>query len=133
MRMVIEQNITLKEVINSKPDMIFFSVKNSWWTHDSHDLQKGPVPLDVCGSPLYYCDRKSPLDNEDRVAAFLDIKAIMKCKDYGKYPVDAFMAMHHQNCGHSPARVRIWRHVDYASYISLAITMGDWKKETPEK
>lgn len=81
-------NITFEEVKKAKPKMIYYSANTVWWTHDQKDLQKGPVPLDIFGSPLF---------QSDDVKGFLDEEAIKKTPAYGKDPIRTLMACHHRN------------------------------------
>lgn len=80
--------ITWEEVKKAKPKLIFYSASTCWWTHDEKDLQPGPVPLDIFGSPLF---------QTGNVKAFLDEEAIKNHAAYGKDPLKTLMACHHQN------------------------------------
>ena len=82
--------ITWEEVKKAKPKMIFYSANTVWWTHDEKDLQPGPVPLDIFGSPLF---------QTENVKGFLDEEAIKKHPPYGKDPIKTLMACHAQNIG----------------------------------
>lgn len=132
------QRITFADVFAANPEHIFYSTKTCWWTHDPKDLQKGAVPLDICGAPLFQADRDDPFKHQDGVAAFLDAKVIRNHSAYSPekgdhHHVTVLMAMHHQNCKDVPDFVRKAKAADYAEYINLAVMMGDWKPEPEDK
>lgn len=102
MKIVYKKHITLQEVRDAKPKMIYYSVQSCWWTHDPAHLSKtGPLPehyrtkySDGSGLP---CDPTGGvLMQTDNVEGFLR-SAEENSTHYGKHGLDAFMAAHHLN------------------------------------
>jgi len=83
--------ITLENFKLDKPEWCFHSVRTVWWTTDQNDLQSGPVPLDIFGSPNYQTNEQS------QIMQMFNVSAIKKQKSYGKYPITCFAMAHHKN------------------------------------
>lgn len=123
--MEIIETITLEEILDSKPNMIYYAARTCWWTHDPKHLSTLPpsesdikhyaeifrlnsstpdAPLDefmerarkaATGLP---CDpRGSVLFQTEHVEAFIQT-AKEKSEHYGKHGIRAFLAAHHLNC-----------------------------------
>lgn len=102
---VIRERITLQDVRNAKPEMIFYGALTPWWTHDRNDLCLLPsgIPCDPLGGVLM---------QTDKVEEFLEA-AEKNPGHYGRHGLRAFMAAHNDNCVLShqdprPACFRSW-------------------------
>jgi len=82
--------LTIEDVKNSKPEMIYYSANTVWWTHDPKDLKKGPIPLDPFNSPLFQMEK---------IEDFLDEAAISSQGSYGEPDnrIRNFMMSHAKN------------------------------------
>ena len=123
--MEIIEKITLEEILDLKPEMIYYAARTCWWTHDPKHLSILPpsesdiqrlaemfrlnsstpeASLDeflerarnaACGLP---CDpRGSVLFQTEHVEEFIQT-AKNKSAHYGKHGIRAFLAAHHLNC-----------------------------------
>lgn len=84
--MQIEKNVTLQQVKKSGSNTVYYSANTLWWTDDPEDLQRGPIPLDIYGSPLF----------QGELDIFLR-KAQQKPDHYGSHGLTTLMAAHHKN------------------------------------
>lgn len=123
--MEIIEKITLEEILDLKPKMIYYAARTCWWTHNPKHLGTLPpsesdikrfaemfrfnsstpeAPLDeflerarnvARGLP---CDpRGSVLFQTENVEGFIQT-ARDKSAHYGKHGIKAFLAAHHLNC-----------------------------------
>lgn len=82
--------ITMEEIEQIKPAMIFHGMQSPWWTHDPAHLgaTASGLPCDPSGGPLF----------ETRHTAEFLAEARANPQHYGKHGLAAFMAAHHLNC-----------------------------------
>lgn len=123
--MEIIEKITLEEILEPEPKMIYYAARTCWWTHDPKHLSTLPpsesdiqhyaeifrlnsstpdAPIEefmerarkaAKGLP---CDpRGSVLFQTESVEKFV-ITAKLKSAHYGKHGIRAFLAAHHLNC-----------------------------------
>jgi hypothetical protein len=91
----IVDNISIKDIRQSKPKKIYYSVNTCWWTHNPEHLCTRPqseLPCDPRGGMLM---------QTDDVEGFLSA-AEQNPTHYGEWGLRAFMAAHHQNCQVGP-------------------------------
>ena len=93
----IRKMITLEQVKDANPSIIYYGVKTCWWTHRAQDLRVLPngLPCDPRGGVLMQGDAKGFLANAERQAPH-----------YGRHGIEAFMAAHNDNCVVSPTDTR---------------------------
>ena len=94
----ITKRVSLQDVRDAKPKMIYYGALTCWWTHDPYDLchLTNGLPCDPRGGVLMQTD---------------DIEGFLRSAEanpahYGRHGLDAFMASHHKNCLVSLADVR---------------------------
>lgn len=106
--------VTMEDVVNAKPGIIFFSANTIWWSHDQADLcqasedhlekmkaafgemavasfQENPFPLDPFNSPLY---------QTENILAWSDEKRLLSHEAYGPNVdnrMETFMWSHAKN------------------------------------
>lgn len=93
--MVIQENVTLEQIIAFKPKAIYYGANTCWWTHDAGHLGSGSngLPIDPVGGVLF---------ETDEIDAFFKA-ATSNPEHYGKHGLRAFIAAHHSNCFAAPA------------------------------
>lgn len=79
---------TLAQLSEKRGDMCFYSTNTIWWGSRWEHLQKGPVPLDIFGSPCF---------QSEKTEQFFDAEKIRAQPAYGKYPVTTWTLAHHSN------------------------------------
>lgn len=91
--MHIVERITIDQILDQHPAMIYYGARTCWWTHDPSHL------CSVDGTPNGLpCDpRGGVLFQTDDVAGFIR-SAQEHSESYGKHAFRAFMAAHHLNC-----------------------------------
>lgn len=85
--MEIIEKVTLPQIREANPPMIFYGANTCWWTHDPAHLVVRGVPTDPRGGVLF---------ETDDVQGFLDC-AEANALHYGKHGIRAFLAAHHMN------------------------------------
>ena len=97
--------ITLEQVREAKPEMIFYGALTCWWTHDPAHLGRldNGIPCDPRGGVLMQTHKPEE---------FL-MSAEEHPEHYGKHGLEAFMASHHLNCvlsafDHTPTCFEGW-------------------------
>ncbi len=84
--------ITFIEILDSKPEMIYYGANTCWWTHDVNHIYRHPrlrhLPCDPSAGVLY---------QTDDVKGFF-VAAAENATHYGKHGLRAFVAAHHLNC-----------------------------------
>jgi hypothetical protein len=105
---VIVERITMADVRNCKPEMIFYGAVTPWWTHDPNHLCFLPngLPCDPRGGVLM---------QTDKVESFLS-RAEAEPSFYGKHGLRTFMAAHHDNCQVSDTDTRRTCLTDWNEY-----------------
>lgn len=157
--MEIIEKITLEEILDSKPEMIFYAARTCWWTHDPEHLSTLPpsesdiqhyaetfrlnsstpdAPLDeflerarkaAKGLP---CDpRGSVLFQTEKVEAFIQT-AKEKSAHYGKHGIRAFLAAHHLNCIISSFDPRPTSGADWQEYNDALDRLDEMKRVVEE-
>lgn len=86
----LSRTITLEQIREAKPAMIFYGAYTCWWTHDSAHLRSLPSGL-PCGP------RGEVLYQTEDVEGFLKA-AEQNASHYGKHGLDTFLSAHHLNC-----------------------------------
>jgi hypothetical protein len=85
-----QPTITIQQVRDAKPEMIFYGVNTCWWTHDPKHLcthRTAGLPCDPRGGMLM---------QTDEVEKFL-AAAEENAAHYGRHGLRAFEAAHHLN------------------------------------
>ena len=155
--MEIIESITLEDVCNSKPQMIYYAAKTCWWTHAAKHLSKMPPPteeevkraatllrqasrtpdapivqfMDRARHSIYRlpCDpRGSVLFETDDVEGFLK-SAVENYSHYGKHGLRAFMAAHHLNCVLDLTTQRPWSGVSWDEYNEALDRLDERKRK----
>jgi hypothetical protein len=126
MTLVIKENITIEDVRDAKPEMIFYGANTCWWTHDPNHLTVArgnedeirrsaemfransstpDAPLDeylerarkAHGRGIPTDPRGGVLFQTEDIEGFLQA-AIDNQTAYGKHGLRAFIAAHNDNC-----------------------------------
>ena len=87
--------ITIQDVRDAKPDMIYYGALSCWWTHDPNHLCR--LPNGKGGHTLPCDPRGGVLMQTDDVEGFLKA-AENNPGHYGRHGIKAFEAAHHLNC-----------------------------------
>lgn len=85
-----QPTITIQQVRDAKPEMIFYGANTCWWTHDPEHLCKhrtAGLPCDPRGGMLF---------QTDDVDKFFE-SALANPEHYGRHGLRAFEAAHHLN------------------------------------
>lgn len=142
--MEIIERVSIEDVKNAKPEMIWYAANTCWWTHDPKHLSTLPIseadirrsaemlransstPNAPIGSFMERarrahgrglpCDpRGSVLFQTDDAAGFLKA-AELHGSHYGRHGIRAFMAAHHQNCVLTLVDERPWSGASWDEY-----------------
>ena len=124
--MKIYQNITLKQIMDEvKSGKQEFSRvvmgQHVGWTHDFKHCMQAPsgLPITRYGSPMV----------ENSAISFMHLSAIASCERYGKYPIDALLAMHFANFEATKEEIRSLEVSDFVKYVENKIDNGEWKQD----
>lgn len=107
--MEIIERVTLEQVREAKPAMIYYGANTCWWTHDPNHLSRTTgvgLPCDPRGGVLF---------ETDDIEGFLKA-AERNAQHYGRHGLRAFMAAHHLNCILSLSEPRPWCSPDWLEY-----------------
>lgn len=128
------ENITLQDVLDAKPEKIWFSSGTLWWTHDPDHIKHVANYLERTHkiNEDYYMDPSgAPLHESTKPKEFIkDAKA--NPDRYGEMGIRAFMATHHANSfqaeDHTNSMVCSNRYRDY----ERSLLINDGKFVYPE-
>lgn len=119
--MEVIENITIEDIRNLKPAMIYYGANTCWWTHDPMHLGR------TAGEYSLPCDpRGGVLFQTEHVEGFLKA-AEDSATHYGKHGLRAFIASHYLNCVLDLQTLRPWAGTTWNEY-NEAIDRLDLRK-----